>query len=222
MKLLRSPILREIPSTSRLSTKGALYNSRSTHPGWACMLIFVRPFRAHLQSIPCCLPCNWRLVEPTAPAASVAVFDTALSTLASFTACCALVRNTGPSNNVCNAGVCEKKPLTQAHKGEIGRPPGAQGVLPTNPRNWGEILAELFFERVWGETGLPKGLLGDIQAIWVAGNLMFSNLGPFPKQNHAFFGSHYCSKPRPGRVWNPIRDPGPEGGSEVPNVVPRA
>ena len=34
----------------------------------------------------------------------------------------------------------KKTPLAPAHQGKIGRPPGTQGVLPTNPRDWRKSL----------------------------------------------------------------------------------
>ena len=86
----------------------------------------------------------------------------------------------------------------------------------------GKILVSLFFNRVWGETGLPEGLLATIQSIGVAGTPTFSNLALLPKQNHIFWASNHCSKPCPSRVQRPIRDPGPECGSKVPNVVARS
>ena len=114
-----------------------------------------------------------------------------------------------------NTGVWEKKATGTGPQRENRQATRGPGGAPHYPPGLGEILVEPFFNRVWGETGLPKGLLDSIQTIWVAGNPVFSNLGPFPKQHHVLGVSHYCSKPRPGRVWRPIRDPGPECGAEV-------
>ena len=50
----------------------------------------------------------------------------------------------------------DRKPLAQAHKGEIGRPPGAQGMLPTNPRDWGKSLQNYFLRGFGGKLACPK------------------------------------------------------------------
>ena len=61
-----------------------------------------------------------------------------------------------PNNMACHTGVCEKKPLAQAHKGEIGSPPGAQGMLPTNPQDWGKSLQNYPLRGFGGKLACPK------------------------------------------------------------------
>ena len=63
----------------------------------------------------------------------------------------------------------------RAHRGYTG----GQGDLPQIPEI-GNSRGEPFFKGGLGETGFPKGLLGTIQSIRVAGNPIISNLETIP------------------------------------------
>ena len=107
----------------------------------------------------------------------------------------------------------------QAHKGSIGDTQGARGDLPQISRNW-EKSRGTIFKGVWGKTGFPKGLLGTIQSIWVAGNPMISNLGTIPLQNHVFWVPFLARKPPRATLGQPSQEPGPaKPGQEPPRGI---
>ena len=96
---------------------------------------------------------------------------------------------------------------------------GDRGTFPKFPEI-GKSRGDPFFKGVWGETGFPKGLLGTIQSIWVAGNPIISNLETIPAQNHAFRGPIFGPKTSPGQPGPNFQIPGPNCGPEFQKLVP--
>ena len=87
-----------------------------------------------------------------------------------------------------------------------------------SPRNR-EILMTYVSDRFLEELGLPKGLLGTIQSIWVAGNLLISNLETIPPQNHVFPPPIFGPKPSPAQISKSqvqFLGPGPKMGLQGP------
>ena len=78
----------------------------------------------------------------------------------------------------------------------------------------GQIPVKQFPGRVWGGTGLPKGLLGPLQSIPLAQIPPKPHGGPFPPQNHVFRAPFFAPK-------RSLAQPEPKSRSGGPKMGPR-
>ena len=83
---------------------------------------------------------------------------------------------------------------------------------PNRSRNPGRSR-KCFSGRAWGETALPKGLLGTIQSIPLLQNPVQPHGGPFLPQNHLFPGPIFGQKRSPAQL-------GSKFGIGVPKIAP--